>query len=40
MADDANLKGHEATYSQLIGLLKWGGLACFVIAALVIWIIS
>ncbi|SEN08042.1 hypothetical protein SAMN05192583_1972 [Sphingomonas gellani] len=40
MADDANLQGHVATYSQLIGMLKWGGLACFLIAAFVIWLIA
>lgn len=40
MADDADMKGHVATYSSMIAILKWGGLACFVLAGLVIWLIS
>ncbi len=39
MADDADLKGHVATYSSMIALLKWGGAACFVLVAFVIWLI-
>lgn len=48
MADDtdmvanggANMKGHVATYSSVIGLLKWGALACAIIAFGVILLIS
>lgn len=40
MADDANIRGHAATYSSLIAMLKWGGLAVLIIAALVIWLIA
>jgi len=40
MADDANLKGHVATYDRVIGMLKWGAIACAVLVALVIWLIS
>ena len=40
MADDADMKGHVATYDRIIALLKWGGVAVFIIAALVIWLIS
>ncbi|MBB5714928.1 aa3-type cytochrome c oxidase subunit IV [Sphingomonas aerophila] len=40
MADDVNIKGHVATYSSMIAMLKWGGLAVFIIAALVVWLIS
>ena len=40
MADDADLKGHVATYDSMIGLLKWGGVAVFIITFLVIWLIS
>ena len=40
MADDANLKGHVATYDSLIALMKWGAVAVAIIAAGVIWIIS
>ena len=40
MADDANLKSHVATYDRIIGLLKWGSVAVFLIAAAVVWLIS
>jgi Bacterial aa3 type cytochrome c oxidase subunit IV len=40
MAGDSDIKVHEATYHQVIGLLKWGAVACFVIAAAVVWLIS
>ena len=40
MADDADLKGHVKTYDSLIGLLKWGAVAVFLIAAAVVWLIS
>ena len=40
MADDVNIRGHAATYSSLIAMLKWGGAAVFIIAALVIWLIA
>jgi len=40
MADDADMKGHVATYDTIIGLLKWGAVAVFIIAFLVIWLIS
>lgn len=40
MADQADMKAHEATYFSVIGLLKWGAVACFLIAFLVIWLIS
>lgn len=40
MAGDGNMKAHEATYGSVIGLLKWGTLACVVIALFVIWLIA
>ena len=40
MADDANIKSHVATYESIIGLLKWGSVAVFIIAAAVVWLIS
>ena len=40
MADDADMNGHVATYSSVMGMLKWGAVACFVLAALVVWLIS
>lgn len=40
MADDANMKGHVATYDSLIGLLKWGAVGVAIIVAFVIWLIA
>ncbi|CUS44132.1 aa3-type cytochrome c oxidase subunit IV [Sphingomonas sp. QA11] len=40
MAGNGDIKFHEETYHKVIGLLKWGAIACFLIAALVIWLIS
>ena len=40
MADDADLKGHVATYDGVIGMLKWGAVTAAVLALLVIWLIS
>lgn len=43
MADETssgNMKGHVATYASVIGLMKWGGVACFFIALGIIWLIS
>jgi hypothetical protein len=40
MAGNGDMKAHVSTYSSVIGMLKWGTVACAVIAALVIWLIS
>ena len=40
MADDANMRGHAATYGCVIGVMKWGAVACALIVAGVIWLIS
>ncbi|GAA0657074.1 hypothetical protein FHT00_002331 [Sphingomonas insulae] len=40
MAGNGDMKAHEATYSSVTGMMKWGTVACAVIAALVIWLIS
>lgn len=40
MAGNGDLKAHEQTYALMIGMLKWGGVACFLIAAAVVWLIS
>ena len=34
-----DIKGHVATYGSVIGMLKWGAVACFVLAFVVIWLI-
>lgn len=40
MAGKGDLNAHEQTYFQVIGLLKWGAVACAAIAAAVIYLIS
>jgi len=40
MAGNGDMKAHEQTYHSVIGLLKYGAVACFVIAFGVIWLIS
>ena len=40
MAGNGDMKAHEQTYHCVIGLLKYGALACIVIAFGVIWLIS
>ena len=39
-AGNGDMKAHEATYHQVLGMLKWGALGCFVIAFAVIWLIA
>ena len=40
MAGNGDLKAHEATYSSVIWMLKWGAVGCFVLAFIVLWLIS
>ena len=40
MADQTDMKTHESTYHAVLGMLKYGAIACAVIAATVIWLIS
>ena len=40
MAGNSDLTSHVNTYGRMIGMLKWGGLAVFIIAALVVWLIA
>lgn len=42
MADqgDMDIKAHEATYRGVMSLLKWGTVASFAIAAIVVLIIA
>ena len=40
MANEGEMKAHEATYFSMIGMLKWGAVACALIAALVVWLIA
>ena len=40
MADPADMKAHESTYVGMLGWLKWGAVICFLLAFLVIFLIS
>lgn len=40
MAHDADMKAHVSTYNSVMGLLKWGAVACAILALFVIWLIS
>ncbi len=40
MAGNGDMKAHVGTYNSVIGMLKWGAVACAVIAAAVIYLIS
>jgi hypothetical protein len=34
------LRAHVASYDRLIAMMKWGGLAVFLIAAFIVWLIA
>lgn len=40
MAEQSDMKAHVSTYNGVMGLLKWGAVACFIIAFAVIWLIA
>jgi hypothetical protein len=40
MANDTDMKAHVSTYNSVMGLLKWGAVACAILAFFVIWLIS
>lgn len=40
MAGNGDLKAHEQTYEGVMGMLKWGTVACFALAALVVLLIA
>ena len=40
MADQTDMKPHEATYHSVIGLLKYGAVACFLIGFVVVLMIA
>lgn len=35
-----DMRTHTRTYDSVIGVLKWGAVACAIVAALVIWLIA
>jgi hypothetical protein len=40
MAEKGDMKAHEATYRNITSLFFWGAIGCFIIAFIVIWLIS
>ncbi len=42
MADhhQSDIRAHEAAYHGMVAWLKWGTMLCFIIAAIVIWLIA
>jgi hypothetical protein len=39
MAGNGDMDSHRATYESVIGLMKWGAVACFAIAFIAVWLI-
>ena len=35
-----DMKAHAATYSRVMGMLKWGTVACVLLTALVVYLIA
>ncbi len=40
MADQTDMKAHEATYHSVLGMLKYGAVGCFLIAGFVIFLLT
>lgn len=40
MAEQSDMKAHQATYVSVMALLKWGAVACFLIGMGVVWLIA
>ena len=40
MAEQGDMKAHEDTYSSVIGMLTWGTVGCFLVGALVVFLIA
>jgi hypothetical protein len=40
MASDNDMKMHEGTYVSVIGMIKWGTIACALVGAIVVFIIA
>ncbi len=34
------MKAHAGTYGLFVGMMKWGTIAAFIVAALVVWLIA
>lgn len=40
MTGGMDIDKHQATYHRVLGLMKYGAIACFAIAAGVVWLIA
>ena len=40
MAESGDMKAHEATYRNILSLIRWGAVGCFIIGFIVVWLIS
>jgi Bacterial aa3 type cytochrome c oxidase subunit IV len=40
MAGKGDMKAHSETYTSVMGMLKWGSLACFLLGMLVVFLIA
>ncbi|MFD1787624.1 aa3-type cytochrome c oxidase subunit IV [Sphingomonas floccifaciens] len=40
MAEHGDMKAHVSTYNGVMKFLYWGAIACFIVAAGVVWLIA
>lgn len=40
MTGNGDIEAQRTTYLKLLGLMKYGAVACFLIAAFVVWLIA
>lgn len=40
MTGNGDIKAQQQTYSKVMGLMKWGGVASFGLAVFVVWLIA
>ncbi len=40
MDGNGEIKGQHATYAKVMGLMKWGAVASFLLAFFVLWLIA
>lgn len=40
MTGNGDLQSHQATYNGMIGVFKWGAIACAIIVLFVLWLIA
>ncbi len=40
MTGNGDIEAQQATYSKVMGVMKWGAIASFALAAFVVWLIA